>query len=221
MIRTATLTKEYRNGATVRAVDELSFEVAEGEMVAIVGPSGSGKSTLLNLLGTLDHPTSGQIEIDGREVGRMKGNALADFRRNHIGFVFQLFNLIPVLNALENVTIPLVPYRRKADFKLEERAQRLLESVGLGHRLDHLPGQLSGGEQQRVAIARALLNRPRLILADEPTGNLDTKTGATIMALIRRLQHEQGLTIVMVTHDPKVAAQADRTLQMQDGRLVA
>src|SRR5699024_8275592 len=133
-----------------------------------------------------DRPTSGQIEIDGREIGQLKGNALADFRRNHIGFIFKLFNLIPVLTALENVTIALVPYRRKAGFNLEARAKALLESVGLGHRLDHLPGQLSGGEQQRVAIARALHNEPRLILADEPTGNLDTTTGATIMGLIRQ-----------------------------------
>ena len=221
MIRTNSLTKEYRSGGTVRAVNDLSFEVNDGELLSIVGPSGSGKSTLLNLLGTLDSPTSGQIEIEGKDVSQLRGNALADFRRQNIGFVFQLFNLIPVLNALENVTVPLVPYRRKSAFSLEERGKTLLDEVGLGHRLDHLPGQLSGGEQQRVAIARALLNRPRLILADEPTGNLDTKTGATIMALIRRLQHEQGLTIVMVTHDPKVAAQADRTLQMQDGRLVA
>ncbi|MCB0076262.1 MAG: ABC transporter ATP-binding protein [Anaerolineales bacterium] len=221
MIHTNDLTKEYRSGTTVRAVDALSFDVAEGELLSIVGPSGSGKSTLLNLLGTLDHPTSGQIEIDGENVGKLRGNRLADFRRQHIGFVFQLFNLIPVLTALENVTIPLVPYRRKSSFNLEERGKALLDEVGLGHRLDHRPGQLSGGEQQRVAIARALLNRPKLILADEPTGNLDTTTGATIMALLRRLNREQGLTIVMVTHDPQVAAQADRTLRMQDGRIAA
>jgi putative ABC transport system ATP-binding protein len=203
----------------VIAVRGIDLEIARGEFVAITGPSGSGKSTLLNLLGTLDPPTEGSVWIDGVDVNTLKGDRLADFRRENIGFIFQLFHLVPVLNALENVMLPLLPYRRSAS-QLEGRARELLEIVGLGERLKHLPSQLSGGESQRVAIARALINQPGIILADEPTGNLDSHSGAEIVALLKGISQDTGITIVMVTHDPKIAAEADRTLRMRDGRLV-
>jgi len=218
-VQTESLTKDYGDGTSVRALEDVSFSIATGEFIAIEGPSGSGKSTLLNLIGTLDYPTSGQIIIDGVDVNALKGNALADFRREKIGFVFQLFNLIPELTALENVLMPLLPYQRGLGFKLQDRARELLENMGLSERLYHLPGQLSGGEQQRVAIARALINHPRLILADEPTGNLDTQNGADVVNLLRQLNREEGLALVLVTHDHLLAAQADRVLYLKDGRL--
>lgn len=220
LIEAERLSKVYGDGIVVRAVDGVSLHVRRGEFVAIQGPSGSGKSTLLNLIGTLDSPSSGRLVVDGVDVNQLKGDALADFRREKIGFVFQLFHLVPTLNALENVMLPLVPYRRGLRFDLAARARELLDRLGLGHRRDHLPGQLSGGEQQRVAIARALVNRPKLILADEPTGNLDTKIGEEIIQLLRRLNHEEGITIVVVTHDAAIAGQADRVVQLRDGRLL-
>ncbi|MCB0077752.1 MAG: ABC transporter ATP-binding protein [Anaerolineales bacterium] len=221
LIKAAGLSKAYGGSTGVQALHDVNLQVRQGDLVAIVGPSGSGKSTLLNLLGTLDRPTAGTVTLAGTQVDTLNDNALADFRRNHIGFVFQLFNLIPVLTALENVMLPLVPFRRKLDFDLEARARELLKMVGLAARMIHLPGQLSGGEQQRVAIARALVNQPPLILADEPTGNLDSATGATIMRLLRHLSQAQGLTVVLVTHDPAVAAQAERVVRLQDGQLAA
>jgi macrolide transport system ATP-binding/permease protein len=220
IIQAEKLNKVYGGGTAVPALCDISLQVAAGEIVAIQGPSGSGKSTLLNLIGTLDQPTSGRITVDGVDVSSLRGNALADFRREKIGFVFQLFNLVPALTALENVMLPLLPYRRGLGFKLEERAQALLTEMGLSQRLRHLPGQLSGGEQQRVAIARALINHPRLILADEPTGNLDTKSGREILNLLRELNRDQGITLVLVTHDTAVAAQAQRVVQVQDGAIV-
>jgi ABC-type lipoprotein export system ATPase subunit len=220
LVITQHLTKTYGDGAPVHALEDVSLSVAQGEVMAISGPSGSGKSTLLHLIGTLDRPTSGQVVVDEVQVGRLRGDALADFRREKIGFVFQLFNLVPTLTALENVMLPLLPYRRGLKFNLERRGRDLLERIGLGQRLHHLPGQLSGGEQQRVAIARALVNHPRLILADEPTGNLDTKIGEEILQLLRQLNREEGLTLVVVTHDATIAAQADRNVQLRDGRLV-
>lgn len=219
IVTTENLTKVYGDGAEARALDGVSLEVGDGEFLAITGPSGSGKTTLLNLIGTLDHPTSGRVVVDGADVNTLRGDALADFRRQKIGFIFQLFNLVPMLTALENVMLPLLPYRRGLSFNLKERAQELLEVVGLGERLHHLPGQLSGGEQQRVAIARALVNHPRLILADEPTGNVDSKVGQEIVDLLRRLNRELGLTVVLVTHDVALAAQADRMVALRDGRL--
>lgn len=219
-VQTEALTKEYGDGTSVRALDNVTISIASGEFVAIRGPSGSGKSTLLNLIGTLDNPTSGRVVVDGVDVGALKGDALADFRRAKIGFVFQLFNLVPTLNALENVMLPLLPYQRGLGFKLDARASELLTRMGLEERLHHLPGQLSGGEQQRVAIARALINSPSLILADEPTGNLDTKIGEEIVRLLRQLNQEQGLTLVLITHDATVASQADRIIHLQDGRLL-
>jgi putative ABC transport system ATP-binding protein/lipoprotein-releasing system ATP-binding protein len=219
IVQTFSLSKTYGDGAAVHALDNVSLSIPAGEFLAVQGPSGSGKSTLLNLIGTLDHPTSGEVWVDGVEVSTLKGNALADFRRANIGFVFQLFNLVPTLTALENVMLPLLPYQRKLDFKLKERAIELLESLGLGARRTHLPGQLSGGEQQRVAIARALVNHPKLILADEPTGNLDSQSGQDIVALLRHLNQKQGITVVLVTHDAAIATQTDRVVYLQDGKL--
>ncbi len=213
------LSKTYGDGAPVRALEETSFAIARGEFVAILGPSGSGKSTLLNLIGTLDRPTSGRVVVDGVDVSALRDDALADFRRDEIGFIFQLFNLVSTLTALENVMLPLIPYQRGLKFNLERRARELLHILGLGQRLHHLPGQLSGGEQQRVAIARALINQPKLILADEPTGNLDTKTGEETMQLLHQLNRERDITIVLVTHDAAVASQVSRVLHVRDGRI--
>jgi ABC-type lipoprotein export system ATPase subunit len=221
MIQIDNVSKVYGRNAAVHALKEISLTVSTGEVLAIQGPSGSGKSTLLNLIGTLDQPSAGQIMVDGVAVDQLRGNALADFRREKIGFVFQMFNLVPTLTALENVMLPLLPYRRSLDFDLRERAESLLAQMGLGDRLSHLPGQLSGGEQQRVAIARALINRPRLILADEPTGNLDSKRGQEILSLLHQLNQEQGITILLVTHDTAVAAQAGRKVQLQDGAIIS
>jgi putative ABC transport system ATP-binding protein/lipoprotein-releasing system ATP-binding protein len=221
VVITEGLTKEYLLGLTrFIALHEVSLTIGQGEFLAMVGPSGSGKTTLLNLIGTLDVPTRGRVLVDGVDVSTLKGNQLADFRRAKIGFVFQLFNLIPVFTALENVMLPLLPYRRELPFKLEARARELLAQMGLEGRADHLPGQLSGGEQQRVAIARALINQPKVVLADEPTGNVDSQTGADIVSLLRRLNREQGLTMVLVTHNENIAAQADRVVHLRDGKLL-
>jgi putative ABC transport system ATP-binding protein len=186
--------------------------------VALVGPSGSGKSTLLNLVGGLDRSSSGHLWVDSVELSTSKEKALTEHRRSRVGFVFQSFNLLPRLTALENVALPLmfvgVPERNRL-----RQAQDLLTRVGLEERVDHRPNQLSGGEQQRVAIARALVGRPAIILADEPTGNLDSATGSEIMALLRRLNREQGMTLLLVTHDPEAASYADRVIQLRDGQL--
>ncbi len=210
--------KTYRSGSeiTVRALDGVSFKLMRGEFVAIVGPSGSGKSTLMNLLGTIDKPTSGQIYIDGAAVDRMSGNELAEFRNRKLGFVFQAFNLVNGLTAEENVELPLMvaqggDRRKKAD--------DLLASLGLGERLKMKPTQLSGGEQQRVAIARALINNPTLVLADEPTGNLDTKSGEKVVQLLKRVCSEKNVTVVMVTHNPDITVECDRVIHIKDGRI--
>ncbi|MDF1501278.1 MAG: ABC transporter ATP-binding protein [Anaerolineales bacterium] len=220
MIVARDLTKTYSNGTDVCALDRVNIVIEKGEFVSVMGPSGSGKSTLLNLLGTLDMPTSGEIWIDGVDVSALSGNVLADFRRKNIGFIFQLFNLIPILSAWENVMLPLMPYRRSQPFRVQDRARDLLEAVGLGQRLDHLPGQLSGGEKQRVAIARALINEPSMILADEPTGNVDTKVGDEIMQLLEDLRKTRDQTVMVVTHNPRIAAYADRTYFLRDGAVV-
>jgi ABC-type lipoprotein export system ATPase subunit len=220
IVQIEALTKHYLDGVIIRALDNISVSITRSEFLAIVGPSGSGKSTLLNIIGTLDFPTSGRVIVDGVDINTLKGDALADFRRAHIGFVFQLFNLVPTLTAMENVMLPLLPYRRGLSFDLKKRAHDLLVGLGLEERQSHLPGQLSGGEQQRVAIARALVNYPRLILADEPTGNLDTNSGAEVVDLLRRLSREQDITIVIVTHDEGIASQADRVVCLRDGRLI-
>ncbi len=220
IVHTEALTKTYVDGSLIRALDGVSLGIERGEFIAVQGPSGSGKSTLLNVIGTLDRPTSGRVVVDGTDVGTLKGDALADFRRARIGFIFQLFNLVPTLTALENVILPLLPYRRGLPFDLMKRGRELLASMSLGARLHHLPGQLSGGEQQRVAISRALINYPRLILADEPTGNLDTTSGEEVVELLRQLNNEQGITLVVVTHDAAIASRADRVVHLRDGKLV-
>ena len=209
-----------RGGTLIRAVDGVDLTIDHGEIVAIEGPSGSGKTTLLQLLGTLDRPSAGQVLFEGRDVNTLGDRDLADIRLRALGFVFQTFNLIPTLTALENVEAKLAP-AGVADADLRARSLALLGEVGLRDRADHLPGQLSGGEQQRVAIARALATEPRVVLADEPTGNLDSETGAEIVDLLCRLSQEHGQTIVLVTHDSDVAARAQRVLRMQDGRLAA
>ena len=220
MIETNHLCKVYCNGSKLRVLDDITLSVLPGEFLAVTGPSGSGKSTLLNLVGTLDMPTEGEVLINGIDTRSIRGNALADFRLEHIGFVFQAFNLIPALSVLENVMLPLIPYRNKLDFKLEKQALHLLASVGLEQRLKHLPSQLSGGEQQRVAIARALINTPKIILADEPTGNLDRKAGQEIFDLLRQLNKAYHVTVLLVTHNEALAQDCERILRLQDGRLL-
>jgi putative ABC transport system ATP-binding protein len=218
-IETHDLHMHYGQGRTeVRALDGVDLEIEAGEMVAIMGPSGSGKSTLLHIVGALETPTSGTIAVAGLHYEGLGDKELTDLRRDHIGFVFQFFNLLPSLTAEENVTLPAVIARRH-DPAVRERARTLLERVGLGDRKDHLPAELSGGQQQRVSIARALLLSPELVLADEPTGNLDTKSGREVLRVLRELNEEEGHTIVMVTHDPAAAATADRVIFLRDGKL--
>jgi putative ABC transport system ATP-binding protein len=214
------VTRRYGQGQTeVQAVRDLSLQIDAGEFVAIVGPSGSGKTTLLQLLGALDRPTAGEILFEGRDLAKLGEGELTSLRLAALGFVFQQFNLIPTLSAAQNVELALAP-RGFDSAKRHEIVEELLRSVGLGLRGHHLPGQLSGGEQQRVAIARALANEPRVVLADEPTGNLDSTTGDEIIALLRELSDDRGQTIVLVTHNPEIAARAGRTIRMQDGALV-
>jgi putative ABC transport system ATP-binding protein len=220
VIETYDLTKVYQMGDTeVRALDGVSIRIDKGEFVAIVGPSGSGKSTLMTLLGALDKPTSGSYKLDGTEIAQMSDDSLSDIRNYRIGFVFQKFNLLGRSSALTNVGLPLV-YAGTQGKERDRRAKEALEMVGLGTRTHHKPNELSGGQQQRVAIARALVNQPSIILADEPTGNLDTRTGEEIMSLFRQLHTEQGITLILVTHAPEIAAQADRTIAMRDGVVV-
>ncbi len=216
LLRAENLGKLYTDGQ-VHALADVSLSIDRGEYVAVTGPSGCGKSTLLNMLGALDRPTEGEVYFDGQPLGAMK--SLDRFRCDQLGFVFQSFHLLPVLTALENVQMPMfetsLPPAKRA-----EKARQLLETVGMGHRAAHQPKQLSVGGRQRVAIARALANDPAVILADEPTGNLDSATAAGIVELFDRLHTQQGVTIVMVTHDQDLAQQANRTLRMQDGRLL-
>ena len=207
-----------RGASEVRAVDEVDMRLGAGEFVAVQGPSGSGKSTLLQLLGALDRPTAGAVRFGGRDLGVMSERELTALRRHDVGFVFQQFNLIPTLTAAENVEAALASAGVDRG-TMRSRSQDLLEQVGLSGRRDHLPSRLSGGEQQRVAIARALANGPRVILADEPTGNLDTKTAEEVVGILGRLSDEQGVTVVLVTHDEQIARHARRRLRMSDGRL--
>jgi putative ABC transport system ATP-binding protein len=210
----------YGQGAgEVRAVHDVDLEIGPGEFVVVVGPSGSGKTTLLQLLGALDRPTRGEIHFEGRDLVSMRDGELTELRLRTIGFIFQQFNLIPTLTAAENVEAALAPAGLKADAR-RARAVELLETVGLGGRATHLPAQLSGGEQQRVAIARALANDPDVLLADEPTGNLDSKTGEEIMSLLKGLSTDRGQTVILITHDVEIAAQAPRVIRMQDGQLL-
>lgn len=218
MIRTEHLTKIYRMGeAEVYALHDVNLEIQDGEFVAIIGPSGSGKSTLLNMIGCLDKPTSGAVFIDGVDTAWLSDNELAEIRREKIGFVFQQFNLVHTLNALENVALPLFFAGVGRELRLK-RAKELLLNVGLEHRIYHKPSELSGGEQQRVAIARALANNPEIIIADEPTGNVDSATGHAIMDILAGLNKE-GRTIIVVTHDVDIAAHAGRTKRMRDGKV--
>lgn len=219
LIQTTDLIKTYKMGTeTVRALAGVSVRIEAGEYVAIMGPSGSGKSTLMNVLGGLDRPSSGRYVLAGEDVGSLAPDRLAEFRNAKIGFVFQSFNLLPRLNAWQNVALPMM-YGAVAADQRAGRAKKMLELVGLGDRIHHRPTQLSGGQQQRVAIARALANEPSLLLADEPTGALDERTGIEVMELFERLNSE-GLTIVIVTHDAEVAHRARRTVRMRDGHVV-
>lgn len=220
LYRLAGLVKTYGGGGTlVRGIDGIDLDITVGEFVAIVGPSGSGKSTLLQLLGALDRPSHGQIEFEGRDLRLVGGNALADLRLETLGFVFQQFNLIPTLSARENVEVAMAP-TGVSRTERKRKALDLLGRVGLGARAQHLPSQLSGGEQQRVAIARALANEPDVVLADEPTGNLDTKTGDTILNLLHRLWQDAGLTVVLITHDHRAIRQvATRVVTIADGHI--
>lgn len=220
MIEISDLSRHYTMGpTTVKALDGVNFTIQSGEFVAIVGPSGSGKSTLMNILGCLDSPTGGSYRLAGDETSKLKPNQLAEIRNRRIGFVFQSFNLLPRESALENVSLPLI-YQGVALKKRRETAMAMLAKVGLEGRENHIPSELSGGQRQRVAIARALSGRPSILLADEPTGALDSKTGVEIMALFHSL-HDEGSTIIMVTHDHKVARQARRVIQIEDGKILA
>jgi putative ABC transport system ATP-binding protein len=220
VIETVDLVKEYPQGRDVlRVLKGLSLEIEEGEFMAIMGPSGSGKSTLLNMIGALDKPTSGKVYIQGTDLSTLNDNQLADLRSRELGFVFQFFNLIPRMDALSNVELPMaiagVPRGER-----RERAEKLLELVGLGGRINHKPSELSGGEQQRVAVARGLVNDPTVLLCDEVTGNLDSKTGFEVMELLLSLNKERGKTFVIITHDPNVAQMAQRLVQLMDGKII-
>lgn len=218
VVETRNLTKVFGDGGEVRALDGVNLIVRQGEFLAVMGPSGSGKSTLLHLIGALDRPTAGQVLIRGQDLATVKD--LDRFRNKEVGFVFQLHNLIPTLTAVENVEIPMmalkVPRRNR-----KARAEELLRRVGVGHRLNSRAASLSGGERQRVAIARALANRPSILLGDEPTGSLDSKTGEEILRLLVELRREEGLTLIIVTHNPELAGAADRVLEIRDGKLAA
>lgn len=219
MIKISDLTKHYTSsGETVEALRGIDFNIETGEFVCIMGQSGSGKSTLLSVLGGMNHPTNGEVEMAGVTLYDLPGEKLADFRAQNLGFVFQSFHLIPYLTAQENVMLPLAISTLKRGEKLAA-AREALERVGLGTKLDRLPNQLSGGEQERVAIARAIVNKPKIILADEPTGNLDSRTSEEVMALFREL-NDSGQTVVMVTHNPENCAYADRTIVLKDGQVV-
>ena len=222
LIEIRDITKTYRMGGDieVHALRGVSLQVGEGELLSIMGPSGSGKSTLMNVLGCLDQPTSGEYYLAGADVKALNDNALAEIRNRKIGFVFQTFNLLPRTTALQNVELPLI-YRGAGGRERRRQATEALEMVGLGDRIGHRPNELSGGEQQRVAIARALATQPDIILADEPTGNLDSRSGAEITAVLQRLNHQMGITIVFVTHDPDIAAHTRRIVRLLDGRIVA
>ena len=220
MIRLDQVSKQFSGKRRVTALEDINFQVTRGEMVSIVGPSGSGKSTLLNLIGGLDQPSSGEIHIDGQSIARLSDDELTRLRRDKIGFIFQFFNLMPSLTCLENVALPL-HLRGWGKRKIEERSRELLDLVQLTHRLDHQPDELSGGERQRVAIARSLAASPPILLADEPTGNLDSRSGAEILDLIRSLHEKLNATILIVTHDAGVARSCSRTIALAAARVVA
>lgn len=218
ILRAENVSKIYGNGDNeVRALDGVSFSVQKGEFVAIIGPSGSGKSTLLHILGGVDRPSSGKVYVDGEDVYAQNADQLAVFRRRQVGLIYQFYNLIPVLNVTENITLPLLMDGRKVN---EARLEDLLNTLKLRGREKHLPNQLSGGQQQRVSIGRALINAPAIVLADEPTGNLDSKNSQDIMALLKYSNHRYGQTLIVITHDESIALQADRVLAIEDGKIV-
>jgi len=217
VVETHNLTKIYGDGAAIRALDGVNLIIHRGEFLTVMGPSGSGKSTLLNMIGALDKPTAGQVIVNGEDLATIKD--VDSFRARTVGFVFQLHNLLPALTARENVEVPMHG-QGLGEREMRQRAEHLLELVGLPDRMNHLPGQLSGGQRQRVAVARALANNPAIILADEPTGSLDTQSGAEIMDLLETINRDQGTTILVVTHDPKVARRTRRILTMRDGQIV-
>ena len=212
------LSKIYGQGENeVRALDDVSFSVEKGQFVAIIGPSGSGKSTLLHILGGVDRPTSGKVWLEGQDVFAQNEEQLAIFRRRQVGLIYQFYNLIPVLDVTENITLPVLLDGRKVN---QERLQKLLETLNLTDRAHHLPNQLSGGQQQRVSIGRALMNAPAVVLADEPTGNLDSKNSQEIVELLKKSNREYGQTLIVITHDESIALQADRLLAIEDGHIV-
>lgn len=221
IIRLTDVDKVYRtNEIETLALENVNLEVEEGEFLSIMGPSGCGKSTLLNIIGLLDTPTKGTVDINGTQTAKMSDSALSHFRNANIGFVFQSFHLIPSLNVTDNVELPLIYRKGVSDSESRRLVKEVLERVGLGHRMRHMPGQLSGGQCQRVAIARAIVGNPEIILADEPTGNLDSKMGAEVMELLHQLNKEDGRTIVMVTHNEEQARQTDRIARFFDGRQI-
>ena len=218
LLSTENLSKKYgENEAAVTALDQVSFSVEKGEFVSVMGASGSGKSTLLNLLGGLDYPTEGKVLYHGNNLFDMNDEELSRFRLKTIGFIFQSYNLIPELTVRENIILPAEIAREKPD---EERVAQIVESLGLSDRLAHLPGQISGGQQQRAAIARALINQPEILLCDEPTGNLDQKSGENVLQLLKMLNRDYGMTILMITHDARIAEQTARTICLSDGKIV-
>lgn len=217
ILEVTNLSKTYGTGETqVKALDNVSFSVEQGEFVAIIGPSGSGKSTLLHILGGVDVPTSGSVVINGVDISNLDETALAIFRRRQIGLIYQFYNLIPILTVKENLTLPLLLDGRKPD---ERVVDDLLKTLGLTERVNHLPNQLSGGQQQRVSIARALINNPALMLADEPTGNLDSENSREIVSLLRKFNKENNQTVIIITHDERIAMSADRVISVEDGKI--
>lgn len=219
ILRVDNLCKTYGKGKNeVKALDNVSFSVKKGEFIAIIGPSGSGKSTLLHILGGVDKPTSGKVFMDGNDVYVQNDEQLAIFRRRQVGLIYQFYNLLPILNVVENMTLPLKLDGQKVN---EERVKELLEILGLTERKNHLPGQLSGGQQQRVSIGRALINAPALVLADEPTGNLDSKSSQEIIELLKYSNKKYGQTLILITHDENIALQADRIIRIADGKIVS
>lgn len=219
ILRVENLCKRYGKGNTlVKALDDVSFSVEKGEFVAIVGPSGSGKSTLLHILGGVDKPTSGKVYVDGEDIYKLNENNLAIFRRRQVGLIYQFYNLIPILDIKENITLPILLDNKTVD---EKYLKEILETLGLQNRVDHLPNELSGGQQQRVSIGRALMNRPSLLLADEPTGNLDSKSGKEIVELLKLSNKKYNQTIIMITHDHNLALNANRIITIDDGKIIS
>ena len=218
LLEVKNLTKTYGKGSTlVKALDDVSFSVEKGEFVSIVGASGSGKSTLLHILGGVDTPTSGKVYVDGVDVYKLNESNLAIFRRRQVGLIYQFYNLIPILNVTENITLPILLDNKKID---EDYLNEILKTLGIDKRVNHLPNELSGGEQQRVSIGRALMNRPAILLADEPTGNLDSKNSAEIVELLKLSNKKYNQTIIMITHDPNLALVADRIITLSDGKII-